>query len=321
MSGGIISSGSGGSVIAPNSQILSYDETISNYTNPSTYPAVSSEYYNPNPSLNTFANVTWSNVVGSQGGNSPIGSYQSTNKTASFYAAGGSPVDITGLTFTHGERTAVGHAGWTLGYWGYTVGTNDGAGFVGMGSMASSGTTTTNLGSINNFIGIHVYVRAYSLGQYYSVASGTYVNTTPTNPISQLTDNDDSTKWISLPQVGNFFTMDMGSSTRSDHIAIKPDTTTTTETEFQIQTSTDNSTWTTKRTILKSKLTDNTYNYIRMNPHEFRYVRVLGSSGNSETMSIYGAKAKVNISDNDVSLTHGHLSIDTTDSELSLNGT
>lgn len=302
--------------IEPNSFVLPYDETIGNFTTPSTYTSVSSEYSNPNSASNQFANTTNQNVVGSQGGYSPIGSYQATNRTASFYPAGGNPVNITNLTVTHSKETVPGYAGWTLGYWGYTVGTNDGNGFVGMGSMGG----TTNLGTKNNFIGIHVYVRAYALGRYTLQATGTYVDSTPTHPIGNLTNNNANSKWISGSQVGNYVIVDMGSSTRTDHVAIKPDTVTTTETLLDIDTSDDASTWTTKRCILTSKLTDNQYNFIRFNPHNFRYIRIKGAGANAATMSIYDVKCKSNISDNTVQMTHGHMNISATDTGLGLSG-
>ena len=311
----------GGSDPTPNSHILPYDQTIGNFTT-ATASSVSSEYVSTTPTTQTFANNQWTNVVGSQGNNNPPhDGYQSTTKTASYYPNGGNPIDIENLTFEHGERTAVGSSGWTLGYRGITVGTNDSSGWVAKGNMDNDGTTTTNLGDIDDFIGIHVYVRAYQLGQWYAVAQGDYADPNPPNPASNVSDSDATTKWTSATQANNFFTLDMGASTRSDHIAIKPDTTTTTETQFDIQTSTDNSNWTTRRRILKTALTNNAYNYIRFNPVECRYVKVLGSSGNSSVMSIYDAKVKKSITDDAMTLTHGHLTVNTTDSSLALDGT
>jgi hypothetical protein len=304
----------GGSDPAPNSHILPYDQTISNYTTPTTYTAVSSEYSNPNAVSNTFMDANF-NTVGSQGSGSPPAVLQSTNQsTSSNVVSSGAPVDVT--NFVVNARKIDAGYGWELMYWGY----NTSSGFVDKGSVGTSN-TTYNIGTVSGLISVHVYARAYTLVGIDIDATASYVNTTPTHPISNLTGNNASNKWISGAQVANFFTVDMGSSTRSDHIAIKPDTATTTETQFDIQTSDDNATWTTRRRILKSALTDNAYNYIRFNPVSCRYVKVLGSSGNSGTMAIYDAKVKKSITDDAMSLTHGHLAVNTTDSSLGLDGT
>jgi hypothetical protein len=90
-----------------------------------------------------------------------------------------------------------------------------------------------------------------------------------------------------------------------------------TETEFQIQTSSDNTNWTTQRTILTSNLTAEQWNYIRLNLHTARYVKVKGSSGLSKVMSIKEIKVKKDVT---LDSNHGHGTFDSTDTSLGLNG-
>jgi hypothetical protein len=114
-------------------------------------------------------------------------------------------------------------------------------------------------------------------------------------------------------------TMDMGSSTRMDHVAINYDSGDgSTETQFLVQTSDDNSTWTTQRTINFTQLS-NGWNYIRFTPVTVRYVRLYGT-GTSKRISLRELKVKNSISDTTLYETHGHKTISTSDTSISLNG-
>jgi len=115
-----------------------------------------------------------------------------------------------------------------------------------------------------------------------------------------------------------FIYIDAGSSLNLTAIAIHLNAATD-ETEIKIQSSSDASTWTDKRTITVSNLTDSAWNYIRFNVVNARYLRVYGNSGSSVTLAIneikYLTKTALELSAN-----HTHLEISASDTTLGLNG-
>ena len=104
--------------------------------------------------------------------------------------------------------------------------------------------------------------------------------------ISQLIDNSTSTVWTSISATNPSCYVDMGSALNLCAIAMYYNSAATTETEIKIQTSSDASTWTDKRTITTSNLTNGAWNYYRFNiAGGARYIRVYGT-GTSKALSI-----------------------------------
>ena len=100
-------------------------------------------------------------------------------------------------------------------------------------------------------------------------------------------DGDTATDETTAAGVNKTITYDMGSALNLCAVALYHDGTNNTETAFKIQTSIDDSTYTDKRTITVSNLTNNSYNYYRFNiAGGARYVRVYGNSGSSLVLSV-----------------------------------
>lgn len=127
-----------------------------------------------------------------------------------------------------------------------------------------------------------------------------------------------NSRWTSSSENNPNIYIDAGSSKNICEIAWYHDATNTTETEVKIQTSTDASTWTDVRKITLSNLTNNAYNYIRFNVQLARYVRVYGT-GTSKILSIWELKYLAK-TDGQVVAGHGHQSLSSTDTSLSLSG-
>ena len=98
------------------------------------------------------------------------------------------------------------------------------------------------------------------------------------------------------------------------------------DSSLTISTSDDNTNWTVNRTILTSKLTQNTSNFIRMNPTSCRYVKVVGTTPSNISRSS-GSFAQLPEADglikpdSYVLANHEHSTISTTDTTLGLDGT
>ena len=136
---------------------------------------------------------------------------------------------------------------------------------------------------------------------------------------SNLVDDDTATNFATSSETNPNVYVDMGSATNLCGVAIYHDGTNTTETELLIQTSADASTWTTKRTITESNLTDNAWNYIRFNVANARYLRIYGNSGSSVVLSMDEIKVLSKTSE-DVLSDLGVLEISSSDTTIGLDG-
>lgn len=195
------------------------------------------------------------------------------------------------------------------------------------------GPTYTNYGALNldyddntlNITARYVRVRFYlhngGVSTYGKVNSHT-LNVEYLEPLSTnlLKDDSTTTDYITNTQANPYITLDRGSSGLINSVALYYKSANTTETQIQIQTSTDNATWTTKRTISISKLNNDSWNYIRINPTTARYVRVYGSSGDSSKLGINEIKSVVTTT-SELSESHSHGTISTTSTSLGLDGT
>jgi len=135
------------------------------------------------------------------------------------------------------------------------------------------------------------------------------------NPCSNAIDDDVATSWLSSTETNPNIYVDMSSSTTTSNLALYPNTGTT-ETEITIQSSDNASDWATQRTITWSNLTEGAWNYIRFNIVSARYWRIYGNSGASVDMQIDEIKVLDSVSDSDVGIGHGHLSISSSDTSL-----
>jgi hypothetical protein len=136
---------------------------------------------------------------------------------------------------------------------------------------------------------------------------------------SNVVDNDTTREAQTNSETNPWIAIGLSASAVISQIAIWK-VSDTTETEIQIQTSPDNSTWTTQRTINTSDLTAGQYEYIRINNIDTQYIRVYGSSGVSKILAL--SELKIFTPTNDqMTLSHGHLTIDSTDTSLELDGT
>lgn len=102
-------------------------------------------------------------------------------------------------------------------------------------------------------------------------------------------DNSTSTKWTSSSENNPNIYVDMGSALNLCAVAIYWDNTST-ETEIKIQSSADAITWTDKRKITTSNLTNGAYNYYRFNiAGGARYLRIYGT-GTSKVLKLWEIK-------------------------------
>lgn len=107
--------------------------------------------------------------------------------------------------------------------------------------------------------------------------------------VNNVFDNNTATKWTSNSETNPYVYVDMNSTLNLCAIAMYYDGTGSTETEIKIQTSTDASTWTDKRAITTSNLTNAAWNYYRFNIASARYVRIYGT-GTSKVLSMWEIK-------------------------------
>ena len=112
---------------------------------------------------------------------------------------------------------------------------------------------------------------------------------TSANSANNIFDDSTTTQWISTSSNNPNVYVDMGSALNLCAIAFYWDSSST-ETEIKIQSSVDAVTWTDKRKITTSNLTNAAYNYYRFNvAGGARYVRVYGT-GSSKTLKIWEIK-------------------------------
>ena len=109
-------------------------------------------------------------------------------------------------------------------------------------------------------------------------------------PSSNLINGDTTKRGATASITNPNMTVDIGATSNICAVAMYWDATNTTETEMKIQTSIDNSTFTDKRTITTSNLTNAAWNYYRFNvAGGARYVRFYGT-GTSKIISMYEVK-------------------------------
>ena len=152
--------------------------------------------------------------------------------------------------------------------------------------------------------------------------SGSFIVSSAVTDISGLAiDNNTATKWISSSESNPNIYVDMGSALNLCAAAFYFDSTGTTNTEILIQSSADALTWTTRRTITESNLTDGAYNYYRFNiAGGSRYIRFYGNSAGSTVLSIWEIKI-LKKTDAEIFNDLGMLTITPNDTTLGADGT
>jgi len=300
--------------VSPDTAVLAQSTTITDYTQPTT--ATSSSNGSTDSNI-TITSTSWtggsiSNQSNASDGDFNTNAYIAGNDNSSFtWNFASTTVKTVRVKFDH--YCAAGGT-WTLSHSGGTYAT---------GSISTTlwGTVdrTDTLNVTSSFIKLTLTTGSGGSWTFQQPYDITAVQTT-TSAATNATDNNTATKWFSNAETNPRIYVDMGSSVNCCAIALYYDGTTTTETQIKIQTSPDASTWTDKRTINTSALTNGAWNYIRFNITTARYVRVYGNSGTSKVLSIYEAKV-YKATDSVVAVSSGRLNISSSDTSLSLAGT
>ena len=287
----------------PNSAIMPNDTTSSNYTLPTT---VSTTVLGKSNTHTSIIKVPTAHTSGGYGDGNNWTAQSGFNYTQVLASQTFSPAVNVTTTWTSGY-----HVNGTLKHQVSTDGTNWTDIHVG---TQSTFTETTQ--SISNVTHMRIIIIRGSSGQT------PYGNSTEFRLTygqqEDVSDLETPTPWTSASVANPLIVFDMGSSTLTSAIVLYHDSTETSSSTYQIQTSDTNGSWSTKRTILVSKLTNNADNFIRFNPHSCRYIRLYASSG---SISLDYFKVKKGISDSTLIHQHGHLVISSTDTTLNLDGT
>jgi hypothetical protein len=150
--------------------------------------------------------------------------------------------------------------------------------------------------------------------QFYYLSKDSTLGTS-----TNLVDDNTSTS-LSDSGVNPNFTIFRGLEKNIGGLAIYPHSNTT-ETQIKIRVSNTSSfiDSQTVRTINTSNLTNGAWNYIRFNLNKGKYIQIYGSSGLSKVLEINEVKC-LTPSDSEISQSHEHTEIDSTDTSLGLNG-
>ena len=236
---------------------------------------------------------------GASGGNGGNGLSSSITGT-SVTRAGGGGGSSTGVAGT-GSGANTGSGG--------TFGNAGAAGIVIIKYLTSAISATGGTITINGSYTIHSFT-----------SSGSLVITINGEP-SNAKDDNTATKWTSNSETNPNIYVDMGSALNLCAAAFFFNSTDTTNTEILIQSSADASTWTTRRTITESNLTNGAYNYYRFNiAGGARYIRFYGNSAGSTVLSIWEIKI-LKKTDAEIFNDLGILTITASDTALGPDGT
>lgn len=139
-------------------------------------------------------------------------------------------------------------------------------------------------------------------------------------PALLAVDGSTTTGWKSNSETHPWIYVDMNSAQIVTGVALYYDSANTTATQILIQTSTDATTWNTKRTVNTNLLTNNAWNYIRwdLDTSTERYVRIYGNDGSAKTLAFWEIKVLIPTSNN-LLMRHGHEFIDSTNATIPLN--
>ena len=134
-------------------------------------------------------------------------------------------------------------------------------------------------------------------------------------------DDNTLTQWSNSAATNPYVYVDMNTTLNLCALAFYFNSSLTTETEIKIQTSINASTWTDKRTVTVSNLTNAAWNYYRFNiAGGARYVRIYGNSGASTILGLWEIKV-LSKTDAQIIADLGILEISASDTSLGADGT
>jgi hypothetical protein len=136
--------------------------------------------------------------------------------------------------------------------------------------------------------------------------------------LANIKDDNTSTIWKTDSENNPFVYADMGAAVNMCALAWYHNSATT-EVTVKVQSSPDASSWTDERTITVSNLVASVYNYIRFNTVNARYLRIYGT-GSSKILASAEIKVQKK-TDNELLMSHGHLSISNSVTTIELDGT
>ena len=268
-------------------------------------------------SSNDTYNAPYSNVSmggGSYGGSNGSQAYWSSYIKLYDFAIPSTVTNISGSVYANGSP-------WY--YWSqFQFFLKDASG----NTLASASTGTVNGGSSATFSTNCNVSNATEFG-WMGKSQGSSANVNSTNWTGSATETRNpavvfdgtTTYWKSLSENNPNVYVDMGSTATATGVMINRDGTDTSETEFKIETSPDASTWTTKRTVTMSNVSAGSDVFVRIPPTSCRYVRIYGT-GSSKSLAITHFKIMKSTND-EITASHSHLDISSTDTSLGLDGT
>jgi hypothetical protein len=288
--------------------ILAHDTTLGNYSTPS----------GATSSSNATVDIGFENQFATNSMSTTNGGF--VNKVIGTSATLSPSQTATSFSFSTTSQN------WSSGACFCEYSNDGGSTWTEFARLTSNGTDSGNVTWQFNKIRIVGYRGWYVYTAYYDPIVTVYYSddVEAIHVFSGTQGTDWGEYWKSNQETNAWIYVDMGSSTLTSQVAIYHNSTDTTETQYQIQTSdsTSDNSFVTRRTINVSDLTNDSWNYIRMNPVSCRYVRVRGSSGNSAVMSIDELKVKkdIDVTTADNNLNHGHLTLSTTDTTVGFDG-
>lgn len=288
--------------------ILSHDTTIGNYSTPT----------GANSSSNATVDIAHSLYGATSSMSTTNGAF--VNKIIATSPTFSPSQTSTSYSFTTTSQN------WSSGACFCEYSNDGGSTWTEFARLTANGTDSGTLTVQFNKMRIVGYRGWYTYTAYYSPECHLYYSddVEPNHVFSNTQGTTWGEYWTSTQETNPWIYVDMGSSTLTSQVAIYHNSTDTTETQYQIQTSdsTSDSSFVTRRTINVSDLTNDSWNYIRMNPVTCRYVRIRGSSGSSVVMSIDELKVKkdIDVTTADNNLNHGHLTLSTTDTTIGFDG-
>ena len=266
------------------------------------------------------SSVVGNNGSGAGGGNGGAGTASSISGSSVTRAGGGGG----GFIFSGGSNSSGGSGGGGGNGFAGTANTGGGggghAGLSGNGYAGGSGIVIIRYltSQISATGGTITTDGSYTINTFTS--SGSLILNVIGSSANTIDDNT-ATKWTSYSESNPNVYVDMGSALNLCAAAFYFDSTNTTNTEILIQSSADASTWTTKRTITKSNLTNGAYNFYRFNiAGGARYIRFYGNSAGSTVLSIWEIKI-LKKTDAEIFNDLGMLTITSNDTTLAADGT
>jgi hypothetical protein len=286
---------------------MPHNTTSGNHTFPTGATSSSNDTYNA-----SYSNVSAGGFTHS-GSNGSSASWSSYAKIYDFAV----PTTVTGLAGTC--RTQ--YSGNTFSQFRIIV--KDASGNTlttySSGYIWSSSGTVSWSHSCNVSGATEIGYEAWSQGSSFQGFTNNWTGTATETRNPAVVFDGTTTYWKSLSENNPNVYVDMGSTATATGVMINRDGTDTSETEFKIETSPDASTWTTKRTITMSNVSAGSDVFVRIPPTSCRYVRIYGT-GTSKSLAIRHFKIKTATND-EITASHSHLNISSTDTSLGLDGT